>query len=291
MECARCSRCAKDLSSSSVSSAKDDETEIALHPSDDSFVLCDALDGPGGRGGGTDLLGAPSARSHTGHADAEVTRRTRRERRRALGPPSRDPGYAAAAGFCAEACAHCTANMNAFLERKASEARGQAAAYVRSEREHALREESETGAARSRRERRDDDADAVVSRDALGAAVVAARAEARAVRAERAAVRGDAAALDAEERRLCEDAAAHAGDVERFRDRCAALLCTASTRRDEDQTLDALAERLDGIDLDKAAFAQVDAYVRETCKRLERKTDDKKIIGTPMGGGGAVPAA
>jgi hypothetical protein len=182
--------------------------------------------------------------------------------------------------------------MARVLDRRTADARGRAELYVRSERGHALREALGEGAgARSRRARRDADADAAAARDALGAAVAAARAEAAAVRAEAAAYRADAAALADDEVALWHAARQHAADVDAFRARRDALLGKSARRRDADRGLDALAEALDRIDVDRAQFDELDRYVRAVCKQLEPKTDDTKIIGTPMGVGADPPDA
>ena len=127
---------------------------------------------------------------------------------------------------------------------------------------------------------RADDAELVAKRDALNEAVAVARHEARATRAARDEVRRATAALEAEEARFWDDARAQDGAFDVFRERCAGLVSRAARKKDEDRTLDALAETLDKLDVDKAPFAAVDAYVRSVCKQLETKGEDRKIIGT-----------
>ena len=265
----RCSSCAKEFA---ASPADDDEPAVPpLEPQvDDSFVVVlDALDGSGDDPF-TNTLGPRPGDANDSHAGvSESMRRQRRLRRAAAGAI---PGDGAACGRCAAATA-------ALLDDHAASAHARAALYVRSEREHALRDDA-AEPARTRRRRRDGGAAALERRDALAEAVAAAKREARATRAARAALAAAAAALDAEEAAFFEAARAVDGELDGLRERAADLVGRANRRRDQDRTLDDLARSLDALDVDRAPFDRVDAYVRAACRRLEARSDEKKLVGT-----------
>ena len=91
------------------------------------------------------------------------------------------------------------------------------------------------------------------------------------------AVGGDA---DGAAAAFFEAARAVDGELDGLRERAADLVGRANRRRDQDRTLDDLARSLDALDVDRAPFDRVDAYVRAACRRLEARSDEKKLVGT-----------
>ena len=208
---------------------------------DDQFVV--VLDALGGSdpfaetGGG----GAPETA-------AEAIQRCLREHRRGAADDS-DP-----------VCARCCARAAAAVDGRAADARARALKYARAVGEASLPDPPASID--------------TTDRDAVALALDRARREARLVRRQLDVVQAEARQLEAEESVVLEAARSLDEDVDAFGEFCDETVGRCARRRRRDGALEVLRRRIDAIEIDRAPFERIDAYVRAACARLAPGGDE-----------------
>jgi len=202
---------------------------------DDQFVVVlDAL-------GGSDPFAAAAAPAP--ETAAEALARCLKEHRR--GASDED----------SPACARCCVRAAAAVDGRAADARERALRHARAFGEASL--EPPVVAAQD-----------CADRDAVGLALDRARREARFVGRQLDAARAEARRLEREEGAVLEAARALDGEADAFCEACDEAVGRCARRGRRDKALEVLRRRLAALDVDRAPFERLDAYVRSACERL-----------------------
>ena len=102
----------------------------------------------------------------------------------------------------------------------------------------------------------------------MGLALDRARREARFVGRQLDAARAEARRLEREEGAVLEAARALDGEADAFCEACDEAVGRCARRGRRDKALEVLRRRLAALDVDRAPFERLDAYVRSACERL-----------------------